>query len=211
MDTAVSLNRTTWALGTLLLALTICAPAHAQALQFVRVTCVPANGYLEIEYKTVEQEVFDVTHSGRTFADNGYLDPQASDSECKLGDVTYLVSSRQDAPKSTGTCGGAPAIVLTLRRNKTVLIDQADFGDICNGGASITRLWLYEGKATETPATMSLCISPEITDFKAHAPEPICPYLNAVDVALITPINQYRVTTCVNEDTCLKPDKRPGH
>ena len=55
----VSISRTTWAMSAILLAVAplSSAPGYAQAYQFVRVTCVPANGYLEIEYKTVEQEV----------------------------------------------------------------------------------------------------------------------------------------------------------
>jgi hypothetical protein len=101
MDSIASMNRTTWPLGAMLLAVALVtsAPVHAQAYQFVRVTCVPANGYLEIEYKTVEQEVFEgMTHSGRSFADYGYLDPQSANSECKLGTAVYVVSSRQEAP-----------------------------------------------------------------------------------------------------------------
>jgi hypothetical protein len=196
-------------------ALVTSAPVHAQAFQFVRVTCVPANGYLEIEYKTVEQEVFDgATHAGRSFADYGYLDPQSTDFECKLRTAVYVVSSRQEAPRAAGTCGGSPPIILTLRRNKRVLIDQVEFGDTCNGGPSITHLWLHEGEATETPAEMSVCIAPRIIDFKARAPEQVCPYLTADNVNLATPITSYRTELCQareKEDSCLTPDKKPSH
>jgi hypothetical protein len=217
MDRIVSINRTTWAMSAIFLAVALVTsvPGHAQAYQFVRVTCVPANGYLEVEYKTVEQEVFEgATHAGRTFADNGYLDPQAADSECKLGTALYVVSSRQEPPHATGTCGAAPPIILTLRRNKSVLIDHVAFGDTCNGEPSITRLWLHEDKATETPAEMSLCIAPRITDFGARAPDQVCPYLTADKVTLAMPVTSYRIEGCTTrkkEDTCLMPDSTPSH
>jgi hypothetical protein len=61
---------------------------------------------------------------------------------------------------------------------------------------------------------MSLCVAPRITDFKARAPEQVCPYLTADNVTLATPITSYRIELCQTREkeyTCLTPDKTPSH
>jgi len=194
----------------MVMALMTSAPVQAEAFEFVRVTCVGERGYFEIEYKTVEQEVFEgATHRGRSFADYGFLDPHSANFECRLGNVVYFVSTHQEQPRASGMCGGAPPIILTVRRDKQLLIDRVSFGSTCNGESSITHFWVHEGEAISFPAEMSLCIAPDVTDFKIRAPEEVCPYLGPDEAARATPITPNRIKSCRTRDkegTCLTTD-----
>lgn len=68
------------AAGFAMLALGTPPPVSAQPYEFVRVTCVPENQYLEITYETVEQDVVDDgNQGGDAFAKHGYLDPHSLD------------------------------------------------------------------------------------------------------------------------------------
>jgi len=126
-----------------------------QAIQLVRVNCIPEANYFDVEISTHHGlEDIDVpvksppfkTGMAKTLAKNGIYFPRKLVYECKLQGATYKIAGYQPLPKPRGQCGASPTPSISLWRNDELWLDSVLFGDDCFGNATVKRIEISRGR-----------------------------------------------------------------
>jgi hypothetical protein len=133
----------------LLLAALLTNVARADTVKdFVRISCVPEAGLLDIEYRSLHDSVAGSpdkqAERDAVLARAGFRDPRGLKFSCTLGGTTYAVSSTQDAP-SERMCGGSPEVYLSVTRGGDKLLSDVVFGESCHQQPSVTRITVGDG------------------------------------------------------------------
>jgi hypothetical protein len=118
-------------------------PAQADTMKdFVRVSCVPEAGLLDVEYRDLHDSVAGYPGDGEArnagLVRAGFLDPHGLKTACTLGGVTYAISTEQ-GPQTQSMCGDSPEVYLTVTRNGHAVFSKVVFGNSCNGLPSVMR------------------------------------------------------------------------
>lgn len=130
---------------------------------FVRISCVPEAGLLELEYRRLHDSVA-VSQNPPTERDAvleraGFHSPRGLKFSCELGATVYTVSSMQDEP-SERMCGGSPEIYLSVMRGDSKILSDTVFGDSCHQLPSVTRITVGDGKQSWRGRETQVCYSP---------------------------------------------------
>ena len=129
---------------------------------FVRIACVPETGLLDIEYRSLHDNVVGHGAGGRALepadalAKNGFFNARGLASRCTLGDSAYAISASQDV-RSNRMCGGSPDIYLSVTRNGAPFVTDVVFGESCPGLPSLKRLTLGDGPTNRRRPEAQLC------------------------------------------------------
>jgi hypothetical protein len=138
-------------LFALLLGALFFTSAHADTSDdFVRIACVPENGLLDVEYRSLHDSVArsrDVQKGGpitEALEKAGFHRPRDLAFTCQLGHVQYLVKAEQ-GETTNFLCGGVPEIRLTVSRGGAPLFSDVVFGYSCLGRPSVMRFSIGDG------------------------------------------------------------------
>jgi hypothetical protein len=149
-----------------LLMLLVSGGAQADTMtDFVRVTCAPETGLLDVEYRALHDSVARDMRSKVAPAENalvkhGFYSPRGLDLTCKLGEVVYHVSGEQDPERDRGTCGADPEVFVTVTRNGAPILNHVVFGDSCWGAPSVRSITFGDGPPAWRGAEAHICYSP---------------------------------------------------
>lgn len=129
-------------------------PAMADWTQdFVRIACNPDARFFRFEYvgldggDTWSDAEFDdkrIKERKAIWVRYGFYVPSDLRYECKLGDVTYRLTTKQPAPYERGMCNATPQIKLNLSRDGEEILKDVTFGDDCFGGPSVSSMTIFE-------------------------------------------------------------------
>jgi hypothetical protein len=115
---------------------------------FVRMSCVPEAGLLDIEYRGLHDSVAGSpnaqTERDAALERAGFHNPRGLKFSCQLGDITYSVSSAQDET-SERMCGASPEVYLTVTRGGSKFLSDVIFGDSCHQLPSVMRVTVGDG------------------------------------------------------------------
>lgn len=138
-------------------------PSYADSKRFVRISCVPQAGLLDLEHRYLAENVWSAgspqeqKKRSAALAQSGFHDPHALKISCVLGGVTYLITTEQGEP-SNAMCGGDPGVDLTVTRNGEEILSRVFFGTAC-GQASVTRLTIGMSARSKREQETELCYS----------------------------------------------------
>jgi hypothetical protein len=147
----------------LLLSTLLCRPSYADPKRFVRLSCVPQAGLLDIEPRYLEDNVWSAgslqEQKGRNaaLAKAGFNDPHAFKISCVLGRDNYVITIEQGEP-TNAMCGGDPVVFLTVTRNSDEILSRVFFGPAC-GQASVTRLTIGGHASSNRGQETEFCYS----------------------------------------------------
>jgi hypothetical protein len=147
----------------LLLGMSLCRLSHADTSNdFVRIACVPEAGLLDVEVRSLHDSIASGPEGqdkrNEVLARAGFHDPHGLAFTCRLGAITYLISSQQDET-SNRMCGGSPEVYLTVTRDGTPLLSNVVTGDSCHELPSITRLTVADGPGSWRGRETKVCYS----------------------------------------------------
>ena len=129
-------------------------PAMAESSQiFVRVTCLPEENFLKIEY--VGMDKVQVLLDGEKNLDkarvhmddwkkSGYYEIKSLDLQCKMAGALFELKTNRLPEKEKGECAASPDILITLSRNKKEILNHAVFGESCLEKPSILSVEIHE-------------------------------------------------------------------
>ena len=148
----------------LLLMIGMLAPGLSYAdtsFDFVRITCVPENGLLDAEYRSLHDSVAgkpgaDKSALSAGLSNAGFHRPRGLQITCDLGGVKYVIAAEQDET-SNAMCGGSPDIVLNVTRNGIVLFTDVVFGYSCKELPSLMRFTIGDGEKSWRGREMRAC------------------------------------------------------
>ena len=117
---------------------------------FVRITCVPENGLLDVEYRRLHDSVAgkpgaDKSALSAGLSNAGFHHPRGLRVTCDLDGVKYVIAADQ-AETSNFMCGGSPDIVLNVTRNGIALFTDVVFGYSCKELPSLMRFTIGDGE-----------------------------------------------------------------
>jgi hypothetical protein len=133
-----------------LYALTLNSAQADTNVDFVRIACVPENGLLDVEYRSLHDSVAGPADARKALgrADPlekaGFYRPSGLAVTCQLGGVQYVVKADQ-GEQTNFLCGGSPAISLTVSRDGVLLFSDVIFGDSCSGRPSLMGFSIGDG------------------------------------------------------------------
>lgn len=129
---------------------------------FVRISCVPEAGLLDIEYRGLHDSVAVSPNSqaerNAALERAGFHSPRSLKFSCELGGTMYTISSTQDEP-SERMCGGSPEIYLSVMRGNSKILSDVVFGDSCHQLPSVTRITAGDGKQSWRGRETQVCYS----------------------------------------------------
>lgn len=116
---------------------------------FVRITCVPENGLLDVEYRLLHDSVAGKPGAEKSgvataLSKAGFHRPRGLRFTCDLDGANYVIAAEQ-AETSNFMCGGSPDIVLNVTRNGIGLFTDVIFGASCNQLPSLMRFTIGDG------------------------------------------------------------------
>ena len=116
---------------------------------FVRITCVPENGLLDVEYRSLHDSVAGKPGAEKSgvataLSNAGFHHPRGLRFTCDLDGVNYVIAAEQ-AETSNFMCGGSPDIVLNVTRNGIGLFTDVIFGASCKELPSLMRFTIGDG------------------------------------------------------------------
>lgn len=116
---------------------------------FVRITCVPENGLLDVEYRRLHDSVAgkpgpETSGAANALSNVGFHRPRGLRFVCDLEGATYVITAEQ-AETTNFMCGGSPDIVLNVTRNAVPLFTEVVFGASCRELPSLMRFTIGDG------------------------------------------------------------------
>ena len=127
---------------------------------FVRISCIPEAGLLDIEYRGLHDSVAVSPNSpaerNAVLERAGFHSPRGLKFSCELGGTMYTISSKQDEP-SERMCGASPEIYLSVMRGNSKILSDVVFGDSCHQLASVTRITAGDGKQSWRGRETQIC------------------------------------------------------
>lgn len=150
------------------LGMSLCRVCHADtSSDVVRIACVPEAGLLDVEIRSLHDSVASGPEGqekrNAVLARAGFHDPHGLTFTCRLGAITYLISSQQDEI-SNRMCGGSPEVYLTITRDGAPFLSDVVAGSSCRELPSITRLTVADGPGSWRGRETRLCYSSGKTD-----------------------------------------------
>lgn len=153
--------RTFWLV--LLLGIFLNQVAKADTMKdFVRISCVPEAGLLDVEYRGLHDSVAVSLNSqaarNAVLERAGFYSPRNLKFFCELGGTMYTISSTQEEP-SERMCGGSPEIYLSVMRGNSRILSDVVFGDSCHQLPSVTRITAGDGNQSWRGRETQICYS----------------------------------------------------
>jgi hypothetical protein len=148
----------------LLLNLVLFHVAKADTMKdFVRISCVPEAGLLDIEFRSLHDSVAVSPNAqddrSAILAREGFQNPHGLKFSCELGGVTYHVSADQDQPSEQRICGEVPEVYLNVARGDDKILSDVVFGESCNQLPSVTRITVGESPKSWRGRETQVCYS----------------------------------------------------
>lgn len=127
---------------------------------FVRISCVPEAGLLDIEYRGLHDSVAVSPNAqderNTVLQRAGFHSPRGLKFSCELDGTIYTISSTQDEP-SERMCGGSPEIYLSVTRGNSKILSDVVFGDSCHQLPSVKRITVGDGKQSWRGRETQIC------------------------------------------------------
>ncbi len=190
----------------------LCASAD-QAMQMLRVSCIPEANYFDIDVKYYHELVdFDDTivvdgnkvkpskrkgHESKMLAKYGIYFPRNFSYECKLSTGTIKIIGKQPMPSPSGQCGASPTPNISIWQDNVPWIENVLLGENCFGNPTITRIEIANGR-------MSLYIN--VSDNTLFDPV-LFKYFMPGEIARTIPIKQESIQKIVESDYSYKKYK----
>lgn len=136
---------------------------------FVRIACIKATRFLDIEYHPIHNSAVDAEPDEPTksrfdiWAKHGFFAPGNLTYKCSLPESEYKVIASQN-DWGNGMCGGAPEIYLSLYKNNKPLLNNIVFGGSCFGNHSITKISIQDGKSGWYAREFQICFQSNPSD-----------------------------------------------
>ena len=136
--------------------------AHADTSHdFVRITCVPQNGLLDVEFRLLHDSVSGKPGAATSDASDalshaGFHRPRGLRSVCDLDGVNYVITAEQ-AETTNFMCGGSQDIILNVTRNGVALFTEVVFGRSCRELPSLMRFTIGDGANSWRGREMQAC------------------------------------------------------
>jgi hypothetical protein len=116
---------------------------------FVRVACVPENGLLDVESRTLHDSVAgrpaaETSGVATALAGAGFHRPRGLRLTCDLDGALYVITAEQ-GETSNYMCGGSPDVHLTVTRDGAALFSDVVFGASCSMRPSVMRFTIGDG------------------------------------------------------------------
>ncbi len=162
-----------------------CSGAKAdQAMEFVRIACIPEALELRIDYAAVVagDALVGVTtpeqgrNRYRAWADKGFYLPAHLIRTCKLAASTYRVAATQAEPRPSGRCGAAPPIRLSIYQDKETVVKDVTLGDACGDSPNVRSIEIFNGQQGSGNWSWWVCVSPS-GDASAKCSNPTAPLI----------------------------------
>lgn len=170
----------------ILLALSV-KPAMADWTQdFVRIACNLDAHFFRFEYVGLDgsgtwaDAAYDdkrMKERKAIWAQHGFYVPSDLHYECKLGDVTYRLTTKQPDPYERGMCNATPQIKLNLSRDGEEILKDVTFGDDCFGGPSVSSMTIFEPIQGWGNGGSTLCVWPQTNTVNEPLRE-VCEFLS---------------------------------
>jgi len=146
----------------LLLAMVPTASFADYELQFIRTTCVPEAGYMQVEYRDIPSMMTTAEPSApplvrrkvaAAWARQGLRSPRNMTVDCSLSDHVYHISADQEK-SGGGFCMAYPQIWLRITKDSKPWLEAVIGGQECDGGskASIESIEVGNG-------AVNVCVS----------------------------------------------------
>lgn len=116
---------------------------------FVRIACVPENGLLDVEARTLHDSVAgnpaaEKSRVATALSKAGFHRPRGLRFTCDLDGAVYVITAEQGETSNT-MCGGSPDVYLTVTRDGTALFSDVVFGASCSMRPSVMRFTIGDG------------------------------------------------------------------
>lgn len=128
--------------------------------QFIRVSCIPETGFLEISHQFIHNTAIDlpIKNVYQVFERNGFYSPHKLNVKCNLPENEYRIVTSQ-AEIHSGMCGATPQITFSLYRNEKLLVQNVVFGYSCFNNPSLNKIYIQDSKKNPTPTEVEICVS----------------------------------------------------
>jgi hypothetical protein len=130
--------------------------AHAdQSYEFVRVSCVPENGMLAVEYRLLHDSVAgylwkDPRESPKALQKHDLYRARGLDMSCIVGNATYVLKGTQ-SEETEAHNGACPEVFLDVTRNGQPFFRHVVLGDSCNRLPALMRFTIGENTKHHEP------------------------------------------------------------
>jgi hypothetical protein len=119
-----------------------------QSYDFVRISCLPENGLLDVEYRLLHDSVAgylwkDPRESPKPLQKHDFYRARGLDTSCTVGSATYVLKASQDEETEAHN-GGCPEVFLDVTRNGKPFFRHVVLGGSCNGHPSVMRFTIGE-------------------------------------------------------------------
>jgi hypothetical protein len=127
----------------------------------VRISCLPAIGLLDIEFRALHDSVASGDRESdrkRVLEQAGFYDPHGLKFSCNLGAADYQITAEQDLPVNK-ICGPDPEVYLSTTRGGERFVTHVTFGTSCNEQTAITRITIGDGPNSWRGRETQVCYS----------------------------------------------------